>query len=148
MQNSSHPPSLLKCRRILFIFLLIRLFATLFFYLCLFSYGFIFWDLSNNYKSHLFFYNMSFNFEALALDVEACYTRTCSNIVDIYGFFFEKQFHQHLNHQCKMAYILFDTNVYYTLVNLGLRCPPNQFFVQLFGHGIWPIYIFSLICHH
>jgi hypothetical protein len=32
---------------------------------------------------------MSFNFEALALDVEACYTGMGYNIVGIYEYFFE-----------------------------------------------------------
>ncbi len=97
----------------------------------------------------MFFYNVSFNFETLALDVEVCYTGIGSNIVRIYGFIFEKKLHLHLNYQCKMAYILFEIKFYYTLVNLGLRCcPPNQFFVQLFGHGICPIYKFSSIYHH
>jgi len=151
MQSSYHPPSLLKSQRILFIFLLIKLYYSLLpiFCLCLSSFGIIFGDLLDNHKSHLFFYNMSFNFETLALDVEACYTGIGSNIVRIYGFFFEKQIHLHLNYQCKMAYILFEIKFYYTLVNLGLRCcPPNQFFVLLFGHGICPIYKFSLIFYH
>jgi hypothetical protein len=48
-----------------------------------------------------------------------------------------------------MAYILFDIKFYYAPMNFGLKCcPPNQFFVQLFGHCICPIYIFSFICHH
>jgi hypothetical protein len=52
---------------------------------------------------------MSFNFEALALDVEACYTITCSNIVDIYGFVFEKNSINTSITNAKWHYNLFDT---------------------------------------
>jgi hypothetical protein len=38
------------------------------------------------FKGCLVFYNLSFNFEALSLDVEACCVLTSFNIVGICGF--------------------------------------------------------------
>jgi hypothetical protein len=45
-------------------------------------------DLLNGLKGHLFFGNVSFNFEVVALDVDDCCVLVSSSIVGICGLFY------------------------------------------------------------
>jgi len=47
-------------------------------------------DLLNSLKGHLFFGNLSFNFEVVALDVDDCCALVSSSIVGICGLFSKK----------------------------------------------------------
>jgi hypothetical protein len=55
--------------------------------LCFSNSKFNFGDLLDNFRGHLFFYNLFFNFETLGLDVEGCHGFTSIDIVGTYGFF-------------------------------------------------------------
>jgi hypothetical protein len=53
----------------------------MFAYVHFFSFKFGFGNLMDDFRGHLFFYSLSFNFETLGLDVKGCWGLTCNNIV-------------------------------------------------------------------